>query len=206
MNYLDYLQLICLFSFVVVFLGRSLYLRVFRGIHLFSLGVGKKAADALLELVFLVVFIAWVAEVFLYATHGAAQFLPSALNTVVLNPDLSSSIGVFLLLIGFATFFWGLASMGNSWRIGIDKKSPGELVTGGAFGWSRNPVFGFIDLYFIGTFLLTGTIFFLVTTILIIGGLHLQILREEQFLSETIGQAYQGYCAQTGRYFSPPKR
>ncbi|MBN1873531.1 MAG: hypothetical protein JXA33_04815, partial [Anaerolineae bacterium] len=63
------------------------------------------------------------------------------------------------------------------------------------------PIFLFVDLYLIGTFFINGTASFLIFTVLILAGLHYQILQEEKFLAQTYGRAYQDYCARTGRYF-----
>ncbi|MFZ6027343.1 MAG: methyltransferase family protein [Chloroflexota bacterium] len=96
-----------------------------------------------------------------------------------------------------------IAARGDSdwWRVGIDKRKPGQLVTHGAFAFSRNPIFLFIDLYFVGTFLLNGHVFFLLAALLVVVGLHYQILQEEQFLSQRYGKTYQAYQSQIRRYF-----
>jgi protein-S-isoprenylcysteine O-methyltransferase Ste14 len=88
--------------------------------------------------------------------------------------------------------------------VGIDNQAPGELVTTGVFAFSRNPIFVFVDLYFIGIFLLNGTVIFL-AAVLVVVGLHYQILQEEQFLRAQYGQAYRYYRAGAPRYFGAPQ-
>ena len=95
---------------------------------------------------------------------------------------------------------WALISFGNSWRIGIDEKRAGSLVTNGIFIFSWNPIFAFIDLYFLGTFLLNGGPVFLVFVIVTMLALHYQISQEEKFLLKKYGQAYERYCRRVGRY------
>jgi len=107
---------------------------------------------------------------------------------------------MLVILVGDAIFVWALISIGNSWRIEIDERSTGMLVTNGIFAFSHNPIFAFIDLYFLGTFLMNGSLVFLVFTVVITLALHYQILQEEKFLVGRYGQAYQVYCKQTGRY------
>ena len=107
---------------------------------------------------------------------------------------------MLVILTGDGLFVWALVSFGNSWRIGIDEKKAGALVTGGIFAFSRNPIFAFIDLYFLGTFQVNGGPVFLVFAILTMLALHWQILQEEKFLASRYGQTYQDYCRQAGRY------
>jgi protein-S-isoprenylcysteine O-methyltransferase Ste14 len=70
------------------------------------------------------------------------------------------------------------------------------------FALSRNPIFVFLDLYSFGTFLINGTLGFLLFALVLAGGIHYQILQEENFLQRTYGTAYQDYCRRTARYFS----
>lgn len=76
------------------------------------------------------------------------------------------------------------------------------LVTTGIFAISRNPIFIFLDLYFIGTFLINGTLSFLIAAVLAVVGNHNQIVREEKFLASRYGKPYQDYRVRTPRYFS----
>ena len=111
-------------------------------------------------------------------------------------------VGSLLVVVGFVFFLSALLAFENSWRIGIDTRSPGKLVTTGIFALSRNPIFCFIDLYFAGTFLINGTLIFLVFAVSVVAGVHYQILQEERFLESQYGSAYRDYCRQSGRYLN----
>ena len=100
------------------------------------------------------------------ATLFPSRFLESGLAGLLPVQVL----GVLLILAGDALFVWALISFGNSWRIGIDEKSAGALVTNGIFAFSRNPIFAFIDLYFLGTFLVSGAPIFLIFAVVTILG------------------------------------
>jgi protein-S-isoprenylcysteine O-methyltransferase Ste14 len=195
-------QIAVLILFLFVFVGRTLYLRIRRGVRVFALGVGKSGWRRVLELSFFVGLVLWIAAILLYALNQEARFLPAFLNIRLLDSNPLGLAGTVLIVLGLALFVWALISFGHSWRVGIDQRMQGDLVTGGAFALSRNPIFLFIDLYFVGTFLINGTLVFLLFALLVIVGLHYQIVQEERFLTEAYGQAYEDYCARTGRYLA----
>jgi protein-S-isoprenylcysteine O-methyltransferase Ste14 len=195
-----YFQIICLLFFLLLFLGRTLYLRVRRDIVVFSLGVGKRGFQQVVEVLFFAGLCVWMAEVLLYALSAPVRLRHGILSVELVDAAAARAGGAALIVLSLALFVWALASFGESWRVGIDTEKPGGLVKRGAFGISRNPIFLFLDLYFLGTFLLNGALVFLLFAVAITGGLHYQILQEERFLKTHYGAAYEGYCAQTRRY------
>ena len=92
--------------------------------------------------------------------------------------------------------------MGNSWRLGIDNKNPGKLVTNGIFSISRHPIYLFFNLYFFGAFFVSGDLIFIVFAILLSIIMHIQMLREENFLLSVYGKEYKDYMDNVGRYFT----
>jgi protein-S-isoprenylcysteine O-methyltransferase Ste14 len=110
--------------------------------------------------------------------------------------------GIILTLAGFALFIAALVSFEDSWRIGIDKEKPAELVTGGVFRFLRNPVFLFIDLYFLGTFLVYPSLFFGLSFVIMALLLQYQIVQEEKQLTKIYGEKYTKYMEKTPRYFA----
>lgn len=202
MAFLDYFQLAALLFFLAVFLGRTLYLRFVRGVRPLTLGVGKKGFNRVLELFFFFGLYFWIAEVFLYSIPTGIRLGPPALEVIILDSTIAQTIGVVMVIAGLMLFVWALRSFGDSWRMGIDNRAPGKLVTTGAFAFSRNPIFLFIDVYFTGTFLINGTIILLLLSIVVIIGIHYQIIQEEKHLRSYYGQPYKDYCANTGRYIT----
>lgn len=200
-KFFDYFQIAGLIFFLIVFVGRTLYLRFSKDINPITLGVGKKGLQRIVELSFFVGLIVWIVEVLLYAIHTEFRLFPAPLDMQLIDTMPARLIGVALVLIAFVIFIWALVSFGDSWRVGIDEKTKGDLVTTGIFAVSRNPIFIFIDIYFIGTFLINGSLIFLVFAAVVVIGLHYQIIQEEMFLAKAYGQAYQDYCARTERYF-----
>jgi protein-S-isoprenylcysteine O-methyltransferase Ste14 len=102
-----------------------------------------------------------------------------------------------LAIIGFTLT---LISFGNSFRVGIDVKTPDKLVTTGMFAISRNPIYVCFLLFFIGLFLVHRNIVIAVAVILFALAIHRQILREEKFLKSYYGTEYDVYCWRVRRY------
>jgi protein-S-isoprenylcysteine O-methyltransferase Ste14 len=143
----------------------------------------------------------WMIEVISYAVHANFHIFPSPLNMVLVESDAAKIAGVSLVSIGLLVFMAAFVSFGDSWRVGFDVKTPGALVTGGVFAFSRNPIYLFLDLWFIGIFLINGRVIFLIFALLTLLVIHWQILQEESFLTNLYGQPYDEYRGRTRRYF-----
>jgi protein-S-isoprenylcysteine O-methyltransferase Ste14 len=205
MSIFDRFQLASLGVFFVLFVGRWFYLRSRQGVKVFAVGARGKGIRGIVELVLLAPLVLWVVEIAAYSLHGSFHVVPMSMHEVILDALPAKLAGVALQTIGLALFASALVAFGSSWRVGIDERAPGALVTGGIFRYSRNPVFLFFILYAVGTFLIHGTTFFLVAAVLVAAGVHGQILQEERFLAREYGDAYRAYRARTGRYFSLPR-
>src|SRR6266513_873183 len=202
MNFFDYFQLASLAIVLVIVVGRASYLRFRRNINPIAIGGGKKGVLLAVELAALIGFVAWMTGVLLSALHSSFRIFPSPLDSQLLNSFSAKIAGVALVTPGLVIFGLAYVSFGDSWRVGFDVKTPGALVTTGTFALSRNPIYVFLDLWFIGVFLINGTLIFLIFALLAVAILHWQILQEEKFLVRLYGQPYRSYCAKTGRYIS----
>lgn len=58
----------------------------------------------------------------------------------------------------------------------------------------------FLDLYFLGTGLIQGDLFFILFAIVAAAGIHIQIRQEERFLEAHYGEAYRRYRRAVPRY------
>lgn len=200
MNFFDYFQIASVAIVVLIVVGRASYLRFRRDINPIAIGGGKKGVLLAVELTAIIGFMAWMIEVLLYALHSSFRIFPSLLDSQLLNFPPTKIAGVALITAGLIIFGLAYVSFGDSWRVGFDVKTPGALVTSGVFAVSRNPIYVFLDLWFIGVFLINGTLIFLIFAVLAVAGLHWQILQEERFLLRLYGQPYRSYCAKIGRY------
>jgi protein-S-isoprenylcysteine O-methyltransferase Ste14 len=200
MNCFDYFQAASVAIFLFILVGKILYLRLSRNINPIVIGGGKKGLRLAVELLSFSSMIVWVIEVLLYACHSSFRIFPSPLDMPLISSQPLKLIGAALASVGLIVFAMAYVSFGDSWRVGFDVKRPGALVTTGIFSISRNPIYLGLDLWFIGVFLINGTLIFLIFTVLAMASMHWQIRQEEAFLSDLYGQPYSDYCRRTSRY------
>jgi protein-S-isoprenylcysteine O-methyltransferase Ste14 len=115
-------------------------------------------------------------------------------------------LGIWWQALGWVLFFGGLvltlvaqAQMGASWRVGIDDR-PTQLVTGGLFAVSRNPIFLGMFLTFAGVVLVTPAPWTLAAFAAGVPLVSLQVRLEERNLLKLHGKAYTSYAARVGRF------
>jgi len=199
MGFLNYFQIFLIAFVVCVIGGKALY--SWRATGVFPIVIGRgKGAWRILELLSFLALTLWVAEVLLRGFRSRFDIFPDAVNLPLLQTEQSRLIGAAIVTLGLLPFVLAFINFGTSWRIGIDRKTPGALVTGGIFSLTRNPIYvGFIMIFF-GIFLINGTWFFLIFALLAVVAIHFQILREEEFLQKQYGQSYVEYCRRVARY------
>jgi protein-S-isoprenylcysteine O-methyltransferase Ste14 len=201
MGFFDYFQIASVIIVLTVVVGRALYLRFTANINPIAIGK-KKGFHRFFELLNLVGVAIWMTELLLYSLHSSFRILPAPLHTLLLGSTTAKIAGVILVTVGLVIFVLAFISFGNSWRVGFDLKTPGKLVTTGIFRFTRNPIYVFLILWFIGIFLINGTLIFLIFALLAIAHLHYQIRQEEKFCSKLYGSVYEEYRSRTGRYFT----
>jgi protein-S-isoprenylcysteine O-methyltransferase Ste14 len=179
--------------FWLLFLGRTVMLTL-RGVGVFALVKDKPPSEKLIEIGFVVALPLWTAQVASTALGRALIPVPPFWDAAL--PEL---IGVALCAAGLVLFAAALVSFGSAWRVGIDE-SGDRLVTSGVFALSRNPIFLFMDVYFLGTFLIYPNPFFLLAFVLAALGFHMQILKEEKSLLSRFGDGYAEYRRKVRRY------
>lgn len=193
-------QVICLGFFLCVVVGKTIGLRVRRRTNAIALSLERKGLLGLMEIVLLAAVTAWIAVVLLYVLPLEPRPLPWLYGVALVGGAVAKVTGIAVVILAFAIQISALIALGDSWRLGIDLRSSGPLVTHGIYALSRNPIYIFFDLYFLGTFLINGALVFLGFAALIIAILHYQTLKEEEFLSVIHGLAYEQYRRRVGRY------
>jgi protein-S-isoprenylcysteine O-methyltransferase Ste14 len=92
-------------------------------------------------------------------------------------------------------------SLGASWRIGIDEAERTDLVTTGAFGVMRNPIFAAVIVTFLGMALMVPNLVAITGVVMTVIGIQVQVrLAEEPYLRRLHGTAYTAYASRVGRF------
>jgi protein-S-isoprenylcysteine O-methyltransferase Ste14 len=101
---------------------------------------------------------------------------------------------------GLAVCFVAVTHMGTSWRIGIDRETPGSLVSGGVYQRVRHPIYSGMLLVVSGVALVTGDLISIAVAGAAWVGIPLQARLEEEFLLSRHGDDYRKYKERTGRF------
>jgi protein-S-isoprenylcysteine O-methyltransferase Ste14 len=205
-TFLGALQLLALAVFLLLVVGRTVHLRIRSRVNPITLDLVSKGKTGLMEVLLFAGVNLWAVAVVFCALSLEPAPLAWPCRVRLVDALPAKLLGVTMIFCAFAIFVLALSALGNSWRLGIDENHPGRLVTTGIYAYSRNPIYLFFDLYFLGTFLINGSLFFLIMTVLVALNLHYQILQEERVLTSAHGAAYEAYCARTARYIAWPNR
>jgi protein-S-isoprenylcysteine O-methyltransferase Ste14 len=181
-----------------------------RGVRVVVIDRERSRGDFALELSLFLLFLLWMYLIIDYATGQGPWWTPVPLDKPLLAPwPLGVQwFGAMLLATGVLLYALATISMGNSWRIGIDRDAhehpdlphPAALVTTGIFAWSRNPIYLGFDLVLIGAFAIHGRMILLMAAVVLEFLLHVQALREERLLAAWYGAQFEDYRRRVGRY------
>jgi protein-S-isoprenylcysteine O-methyltransferase Ste14 len=167
------------------------------GTNIFVFGVGKMGLHAFTECGIYLGYAVWTLIIVLKATKYDPNLFP---DSRFFNSGYFKIIGAMLVFLGCAGVSIATLTMKDAWRLGIDKKSKSGLVNSGIYTISRNPIYFFFEMYFLGTWLIYTNFNFLLSLIAAIIILHFQILQEEKFLFEKYGNEYRDYMKMVRRY------
>jgi protein-S-isoprenylcysteine O-methyltransferase Ste14 len=201
-GFFHYSQLALLVLFPCFFVARIVYLRSREGVNAVSLELKGGGLRGILTVSLVTCVNSWVAVTLVYLLHPEIKFLPVVVNIVLVDSLAARVTGFCLIVLALVIYVVALVTLGSSWRVGAQEAKVGGLVTRGIYAVSRNPIYIFFALYFIGTFLINGALVFLIFTIAAILNLHYLTLAEERSLLRSYGDAFRDYCALTPRYFS----
>ncbi|MER8849049.1 MULTISPECIES: methyltransferase family protein [Mesorhizobium] len=130
-----------------------------------------------------------VLVLFLALLFGQSTFPP---DTPV--HETIEMFGVLLIFLGIVGRLWATLYIGG--------RKSSEVVTGGPYSITRNPLYVFSTVAAAGVGAQIGsfsgiTLF----AVLCAGAFHIVILREEKFLKEALGVTYADYLARVPRFF-----
>ena len=161
----------------------------------------RGSKEQLLWAGWLFVVAAWLALPFL--SVGDQGRIPGAdIFPALVHPWLRT-LGMALVVAGYAGTLSCYVAMGNAWRMGVNRTEKTTLVTRGPYGFVRHPIYLF-------QVMMVAAIPLLLPSVLAFAALaiHLLCVRtkaadEESHLRTLLGQPYADYCARTGRWLPP---
>ena len=119
----------------------------------------------------------------------------------MLEHPISQGLGVTLAVLGIFGVFIAQLMMGPSWRIAVDEAERTELVTTGAFGVVRNPIFTAMATTFLGLPLMLPNVLAVVGLAAAVIAMQIQVrLVEEPYLHRVHAASYDDYASRVGRF------
>jgi protein-S-isoprenylcysteine O-methyltransferase Ste14 len=119
----------------------------------------------------------------------------------VLDHAAVQAAGIGATAAGMVATLAAQASMGTSWRIGVQADERTELVTGGAFTLARNPIFTAMIVTAAGLTAMVPNAVAVIGLAVTVAAIQLQVRAvEEPYLLQTHGAAYAAYAARVGRF------
>lgn len=109
-------------------------------------------------------------------------------------------LGVLLASAGLLLVLAAQSNMGASWRIGVDEAEVTDLITGGLYSMSQNPIFLGMLLFWLGMAILLPNAVAIAAFVVALLAIQVQVrLVEEPYLLRTHGDEYLAYASRTGR-------
>ncbi|HET7741736.1 MAG TPA: isoprenylcysteine carboxylmethyltransferase family protein [Mycobacterium sp.] len=119
----------------------------------------------------------------------------------VLDHRAVGLMGWAAAILGIAATLWAQESMGDSWRIGVDRGETTQLVERGVFAIVRNPIFTAMLVFGGGVTLMAPNALALAGFGLLLLAIEMHVRTvEEPYLRATHGQRYGDYVARVGRF------
>ena len=198
MEQINTIQKYLVFAMLLVIIVKTAYMRL-KGIRAFSSG-DNSPSKAILSSVLGVLFIYWIYEILAKSCSLSFSLLPSSIIKNTIETHFLAISGFVVQIAALLLLIFALLSYKESWRMGFDRKTPGLLIKNGLLRYTRNPFFVSLVLFFIGTAMVYTSIFFIIFALLSIPGIHIHILKEEQFLIEIYKDDYKEYQKKVRRY------
>ena len=138
--------------------------------------------------------------VFIAIALGLAWSGSELLRLPLLSDRTATGLCLLLLAVNLAIGGASLKDLGDSWRVGVIEQQRTELVVDGVYRFTRNPYFLAYLLMFAAYTVLLQNGLLLVLACIGFGMVHAMVTREERYLDQVHGEAYQQYCRRVPRY------
>ena len=154
--------------------------------------------EKLLWLGWFLVILAWVGQPWLVGVDSSRPAFDCF--HALLHPA-GLALGLALVVLGYAGTLWAYASMGDTWRIGINAKEKTALVSRGPYRRVRHPIYLFQIVMLAGAALLLPTPVSFVVLVTQYVCVLIKAGDEEKYLASVHGETYRDYLSRTGRLF-----
>jgi protein-S-isoprenylcysteine O-methyltransferase Ste14 len=147
--------------------------------------------------------------VFLVVAPAVMAFVPWALSHLGPRASSPNRVGLVLVGIGYAGLAWTMVSALRRVdelpdRLPADW-SPKILLVRGPYAFSRNPIYVFELVMWIGWAVVHGSVVAGVGTLPAFGLMRLLVWREERDLLARFGDAYRSYAGAVPRWLGRPR-
>lgn len=110
------------------------------------------------------------------------------------------AVGLLLVLAGALLLTWAVRTFLAS-RVNPRFKPVGAIVSGGPYGYTRNPMYFSFTLIYGGVAFAVNTFWPLILLPFLIGLMHYGVIRrEERYLEAAFGDEYRGYRSRVRRW------
>jgi protein-S-isoprenylcysteine O-methyltransferase Ste14 len=110
-------------------------------------------------------------------------------------------LGLALTAGGAAISIWARLSLGTNWSGVVTLKDNHELIREGLYRWIRHPIYTGLLLGMIGTAVIRGHLRGWLGFLLVLAAYYFKARREEGFLREEFGEAFEEHARHTGMFF-----
>jgi protein-S-isoprenylcysteine O-methyltransferase Ste14 len=116
----------------------------------------------------------------------------------VTDGERSRSVGITLILAGFAITIWARRHLGRFWSSRVTLKVDHQLVQSGPYARVRHPIYSGLLLAMLGTAVFVGEWRALLGVVLFFFAHWHKAHREEALLAREFGESYQRYYNRSG--------
>lgn len=108
--------------------------------------------------------------------------------------------GFALSAVGVAFAIWARWHLGENWSATVTLKEGHELIRSGPYRHVRHPIYTGMLLAFAGTVLALGEVRGIIAFAVVITGFYLKARKEERFLIQEFGEAFNEHVRRTGMF------
>ena len=159
--------------------------------------VPQNTKERVLWVLWLIIIVGWIAQPLILLELAEVSLF-------AISPTCYRLIGLIcgtvLVIGGQLGTYWCYATMGDSWRVGVDRDEGIQLVTRGPYAAIRHPIYSFQSMMLIGTACLLPTQFSCLIVALQLICIYVKAVDEEIHLTKLLGRSYKRYLAGTGRF------